>query len=129
MKRIIAVDLSTELNENAGAEISKGLIGVHHRVLSVLRAFGFTEFTANLSTFIRDFRETAAQHTRGCIVLERPDLNHAGVVYKDVDMAKSIAHRDNHVSHFLFNKGLFIPTDFVGCLLDRVGSYRINFMF
>ena len=36
--RIIAVDLSTELNQNAGAEISKGLVGVHHRVLSVLRA-------------------------------------------------------------------------------------------
>ena len=26
------------------------------------------------SAFIRDFRETAARHTRGCIVLERPDL-------------------------------------------------------
>jgi MoaA/NifB/PqqE/SkfB family radical SAM enzyme len=26
------------------------------------------------STFLRDFRETAARHTRGCIVLERPDL-------------------------------------------------------
>ena len=26
------------------------------------------------SAFLRDFRETAAQHTRGCIVLERPDL-------------------------------------------------------
>jgi hypothetical protein len=26
------------------------------------------------STFLRDFRETAAQNTRGCIVLERPDL-------------------------------------------------------
>jgi len=26
------------------------------------------------SEFIRDFRETAAKHTRGCIVLERPDL-------------------------------------------------------
>ena len=37
-ERIIAVDLSTELNDNAGAEISKGLVGVHHRVLSVLRA-------------------------------------------------------------------------------------------
>lgn len=37
-KRVVAVDLSTELNENAAAEISKGLVGVHHRVLSVLRA-------------------------------------------------------------------------------------------
>lgn len=26
------------------------------------------------SKFLRDFRETAASHTRGCIVLERPDL-------------------------------------------------------
>lgn len=26
------------------------------------------------SQFVRDFRETAARHTRGCIVLERPDL-------------------------------------------------------
>lgn len=26
------------------------------------------------SEFLRDFRHTAAQHTRGCIVLERPDL-------------------------------------------------------
>lgn len=30
----------------------------------------------NESEFLRDFRETAAQHTRGCIVLERPDLLH-----------------------------------------------------
>lgn len=37
-RRIIAVDLSTELKEDAGAEIAKGLIGVHHRVLSVVRA-------------------------------------------------------------------------------------------
>ena len=28
----------------------------------------------NKSAFLRDFRETAAEHTRGCIVLERPDL-------------------------------------------------------
>jgi MoaA/NifB/PqqE/SkfB family radical SAM enzyme len=26
------------------------------------------------SAFLRDFRETAAEHTRGCIILERPDL-------------------------------------------------------
>lgn len=26
------------------------------------------------SAFLKDFRETAAQHTRGCVVLERPDL-------------------------------------------------------
>ena len=30
--------------------------------------------TLNGSAFLRDFRETAAKHTRGCIVLERPDL-------------------------------------------------------
>ena len=30
--------------------------------------------TLTQSSFLRDFRETAAQHTRGCIVLERPDL-------------------------------------------------------
>ncbi len=30
--------------------------------------------TMTNSSFIRDFRETAARHTRGCIVLERPDL-------------------------------------------------------
>ncbi len=28
----------------------------------------------NESTFLRDFRQTAATHTRGCIALERPDL-------------------------------------------------------
>lgn len=30
--------------------------------------------TLTTSAFLRDFRETAAKHTRGCIVLERPDL-------------------------------------------------------
>ena len=30
--------------------------------------------TFNESEFLRDFRETAARATRGCIVLERPDL-------------------------------------------------------
>jgi MoaA/NifB/PqqE/SkfB family radical SAM enzyme len=30
--------------------------------------------TFNESSFLRDFRETAASHTRGCVVLERPDL-------------------------------------------------------
>ena len=30
--------------------------------------------TFNESAFLRDFRETAAASTRGCIVLERPDL-------------------------------------------------------
>ena len=32
--------------------------------------------TFNQSSFLRDFRETAAKSTRGCIVLERPDLLH-----------------------------------------------------
>lgn len=32
----------------------------------------FDVFTG--SAFLKDFRETAARHTRGCIVLERPDL-------------------------------------------------------
>lgn len=30
--------------------------------------------TITKSAFLKDFRETAARHTRGCIVLERPDL-------------------------------------------------------
>jgi hypothetical protein len=30
--------------------------------------------TLTKSAFLRDFREISAQHTRGCIVLERPDL-------------------------------------------------------
>ena len=30
--------------------------------------------TMTRSDFLRDFRETSAKHTRGCIVLERPDL-------------------------------------------------------
>lgn len=30
--------------------------------------------TLTKSEFMKDFRETAAKHTRGCIVLERPDL-------------------------------------------------------
>jgi len=30
--------------------------------------------TFNDSQFLRDFRELTAQHTRGCVVLERPDL-------------------------------------------------------
>jgi MoaA/NifB/PqqE/SkfB family radical SAM enzyme len=30
--------------------------------------------TFTQSAFLKDFRETAAKHTRGCIVLERPDL-------------------------------------------------------
>lgn len=32
--------------------------------------------TFNNSEFLKDFRELAASHTRGCIVLERPDLLH-----------------------------------------------------
>jgi MoaA/NifB/PqqE/SkfB family radical SAM enzyme len=40
---------------------------------SVLDGRGLYE-TLNGSAFLRDFRETAARATRGCIVLERPDL-------------------------------------------------------
>lgn len=30
--------------------------------------------TMNESAFLRDFRELTAQHTRGCVIMERPDL-------------------------------------------------------
>jgi len=30
--------------------------------------------TFNQSEFLRDFRELTAQHTRGCVIMERPDL-------------------------------------------------------
>ena len=60
---IVAVDLSTELNENAGAEISKGLVGVHHRVLSVLRAHAR--------------RQETSQWARPVLMI-RPDLGHYG---------------------------------------------------
>ncbi len=30
--------------------------------------------TFNESTFLKDFRELTAQHTRGCVIMERPDL-------------------------------------------------------
>lgn len=39
--------------------------------------------TFNNSQFLRDFRELAASHTRGCIVLERPDLLHELTVLHD----------------------------------------------
>ena len=39
------------------------------------------------SAFLRDFRETAAQHTRGCIVLERPDL---------LEATRRAARREGH---------------------------------
>ena len=39
----------------------------------------------NASPFIRDFRETAAKTTRGCIVLERPDLVRELVVRHGAD--------------------------------------------
>jgi len=39
--------------------------------------------TFNNSEFLRDFRELAASHTRGCIVLERPDLLHELTVLHD----------------------------------------------
>ncbi len=37
------------------------------------------------SAFLRDFRQLAAQNTRGCIVLERPDLLHELVVLHQAD--------------------------------------------
>jgi MoaA/NifB/PqqE/SkfB family radical SAM enzyme len=40
---------------------------------SIHDAQSLTETFAN-SAFLRDFRETAASYTRGCILLERPDL-------------------------------------------------------
>ncbi len=42
--------------------------------------------TFNNSQFLRDFRELTAQHTRGCVVLERPDLL--------IDLAKKHKARD-----------------------------------
>ena len=39
--------------------------------------------TFNNSEFLRDFRELAASQTRGCIVLERPDLLHELTVMHD----------------------------------------------
>ena len=39
--------------------------------------------TFNESEFLRDFRSLAASHTRGCIVLERPDLLHELTVLHD----------------------------------------------
>ncbi len=45
----------------------------------------------NDSAFIRDFRELAAQTTRGCIVLERPDLVKALV---EKHGARDTTHRE-----------------------------------
>lgn len=42
--------------------------------------------TLNESGFLRDFRELAATHTRGCVVLERPDML--------IDLAKKHGARD-----------------------------------
>jgi MoaA/NifB/PqqE/SkfB family radical SAM enzyme len=39
--------------------------------------------TIGQSTFLREFRELAATHTRGCIIMERPDLLHALVERHD----------------------------------------------
>src|SRR6185437_15820840 len=36
--------------------------------------------TMRQSAFLKDFREVSARHTRGCVVLERPDLVKALVV-------------------------------------------------
>ena len=45
----------------------------------------------NDSAFLRDFRELAAQTTRGCIVLERPDLVKALV---EKHAARDTTHRE-----------------------------------
>ena len=63
-ERVIAVDLSTELNQDAAAEISKGLVGVHHRVLSVLRTHSRRQ-------------EMAKEWDRPVLVI-RPDLGSYG---------------------------------------------------
>lgn len=63
-ERVIAVDLSTELNEDAGAEISKGLVGVHHRVVSVMRAHAR--------------RQEIAQEWQRPVLVIRPDLGTYG---------------------------------------------------
>ncbi|MCG8450488.1 MAG: radical SAM protein [Pirellulales bacterium] len=50
--------------------------------------------TFNNSQFLADFRQLAASHTRGCIVLERPDLLHELTVLhdaKDTTARKSAA--------------------------------------
>ncbi|MGI9241344.1 MAG: radical SAM/SPASM domain-containing protein [Verrucomicrobiales bacterium] len=59
--------------------------------------------TMTKSAFLKDFRDTAAQHTRGCIVLERPDLvkdlavKHAAT---DTTIRKSaLAELDSMVPH------------------------------
>jgi MoaA/NifB/PqqE/SkfB family radical SAM enzyme len=48
------------------------------------------------SAFLRDFRQTAAQHTRGCIVLERPDLLE--------DLAKRHGARDTTARHAAYSE-------------------------
>ncbi|MEL6105787.1 MAG: radical SAM protein [Planctomycetota bacterium] len=45
--------------------------------------------TFNNSEFLRDFRELTAQHTRGCVIMERPDLL--------VDLAEKHGARDTTV--------------------------------
>ncbi len=47
--------------------------------------------TFNRSEFLRDFRQLAASHTRGCIVLERPDLLQELVVLHE---ARDTTQRD-----------------------------------
>ena len=59
--------------------LSQGERGKDRVVLPVLSQTGSGNYrplkeTFNDSAFLRDFRETAAKSTRGCIVLERPDL-------------------------------------------------------
>ena len=54
------------------------------------------------SAFLRDFRETAARHTRGCIVLERPDLLE--------DLAKRHGAKDTTARHAAYSEVAALET-------------------
>jgi len=77
--------------------------------------------TFNDSQFLRDFRDLAASHTRGCIVLERPDLLHELTV---LHHAKDTTVRQTAAAELLsmrprpsqFNMGEEIP--------ERSWAYR-----
>lgn len=70
----------------------------------------------NRSGFLRDFRETAAKTTRGCIVLERPDIvrelveKHGArdTTQRQAAMAELIAMEPRHSQH---QPGQEVPED------------------
>lgn len=70
----------------------------------------------NNSAFLRDFRETAAKATRGCVVLERPDLVHELVAkhgardttQRETALAEIDAMQPRHSQH---QPGQEIPED------------------